>query len=147
MFASVDLTLDDFTLNDRGRVVSRPAGHAPSASSDGPQEFVVEYDRCVCQSCPLLARCPLGDRKTKQFRGRWRYRGSAVIQRARRRKEQSPEFRDTYRPRAGIEAALSRLKHDRCLCRLRVGGLKRVSFVVLLRALGLTIGRSAAFKS
>jgi hypothetical protein len=65
-------------------------------------------------------------------------------QRTRRLAEQLPPFKDRYRWRAGIEATMSRLKHQMHLARLRVRGMAAIQYTVFLRALGLNILRVAA---
>ncbi len=61
----------------------------------------------------------------------------------RRADEQTKEFKDRYRWRAGVEATNSHLKADVGMARLRVRGIASVRFAVILKALGLNILRCA----
>ena len=69
-----------------------------------------------------------------------------VRQRERRLKDASEEFRNRYRWRAGVEATMSRFKHQMGMARLRIRGMAKVTYVALLRALGLNIRRVAAYR-
>lgn len=66
--------------------------------------------------------------------------------RARRLHETGDEFRDCYHWRAGVEATMSRFKHQMGMAHLRIRGMKKVTFTAPLRALGLNIYRVAAWK-
>ena len=61
----------------------------------------------------------------------------------RRADEQTKEFKDRYRWRAGIEATNSHLKSDVGMARLRVRGMDSVRCAVMLKALGLNILKCA----
>lgn len=138
------LTLEDFVLDDEGRVLSCPAGHAPVETSIAEARLQVLFDSVVCEVCPHKARCPaaaVGRPST-----RYQYTHERVQHRVRRRHETSDEFRDRYRWRAGVEATMSRFKHQMGMAHLRIRGMKRVTFTALLRALGLNIHRVAAWK-
>lgn len=67
-----------------------------------------------------------------------------VRQRRRRLAQDCDAFRERYRWRAGVEATMSRLKHQVGLGRLRARGIQSVRYAVRLRALGLNILRCAA---
>lgn len=49
--------------------------------------------------------------------------------------------------RAGIEATMSRFKHQMGMARLRVRGMVEVTYAAMLRALGLNIHRVAAYRA
>jgi hypothetical protein len=78
---------------------------------------------------------------------RWQYTHDRVRQRARRLKDASDLFRERYRWRAGIEATMSRFKHQMKMANLRICGLAKVTYTALLRALGLNIHRVAAYRA
>ena len=78
---------------------------------------------------------------------RCQYTHNRVRQRQRRLQEATDEFRDRYRWRAGIEATMSRYKHQMGMAKLRVRGIANVTYVAVLRALGLNIHRVAAYRA
>ena len=62
----------------------------------------------------------------------------------RRRYEQSAEFKDRYRWRAGVEATMSEYDRRTGVKHLRVRGLEAVRYCATLKALGVNIFRAAA---
>ena len=65
----------------------------------------------------------------------------------RRLYEQSCEYQDRYRWRAGVEATMSEYDRRTGVKHLRVRGLKAVRFCATLKALGVNIFRAAAFRA
>jgi hypothetical protein len=64
----------------------------------------------------------------------------------RRQKEQTAEFKNTYRYHSGIEATMSFLDRKTGLKQLRVRGIQAIGFCVNLKAAGFNFLRVAAFK-
>ena len=137
------LTLEDFTLDEEGRVTCCPEGHAPLESSIANIRLQVLFDEAVCNVCPNKSRCMV----TASGRSfpRYQYTHDRVHQRKRRLNEKTETFRNRYRWRAGIEATMSRFKHQMGMAHLRVRGMAKISYVAFLRALGLNIHRVAAY--
>ncbi len=138
------LTLENFDLDDEGRVVSCPAGHRPLETRIAEERLQVLFDSVVCAACPHKDRCPAA--AVGRSSQRYQYTHDRVRQRARRLHDASDEFRDRYRWRAGVEATMSRFKHQMGMAHLRIRGMKKVTFTARLRALGLNIHRVAAWK-
>lgn len=101
---------------------------------------VSRFDVTACRNCPEQKRCPV---RLKTTSARLYYTDKLVRLALRRQYEQTDEFRDHYRWRAGIEATNSRLKSQTGAGRLRVRGLANVRFAIKLKALGLNILRAA----
>lgn len=131
------LTLENFELDEAGRIVRCPQGHAPVQTSASSKRLQAQFDESLCSACPLRNRCVAAGKQRLQ------YTHDRVGQRRRRLAEQEPYFRAHYRWRAGIEATMSRLKHQMGLAYLRVRGMAAVQYRGLLRALGLNIHRVA----
>ena len=74
-----------------------------------------------------------------------RYDDKAIRLAQRRALEDTPEFKDRYRFRAGVEGTMSQLDRITGLKNLRVRGLSAVSFAAYLKAAGVNIIRAAAF--
>ena len=64
----------------------------------------------------------------------------------RRATEQTSEFKDRYRWRAGVEATMSELDRRTGVKRLRVRGFKAVRFSATLKAIGINLFRAAAVR-
>jgi Sec-independent protein translocase protein TatA len=139
------LTLEDFELDDEGRVLRCPLGQAPVETSVANVRLQVLFDRLICGCCPRRRDCPAAAVGRRDRR--WQYTHDRVRQRARRLADASEAFRKRYRWRAGIEATMSRFKHQMGMARLRVRGMAKVTYVAMLRALGLNIHRMAAYRA
>ena len=144
------LTLEQFELDDQGLIIRCPAGHEPTSTGRGKEKLQARFDAATCRSCPLLSQCLVRtgletDDSQCNESVRFQYTHERVAMRQRRLKDQTPQFKKVYRWRAGIEATMSRLKHQMHLVALRVRGWKAVGCRVMLRALGLNIHRCAAF--
>jgi hypothetical protein len=136
------LTLEDFELDSEGRVLRCPAGKEPLETSVADVRIQVLFDPVVCEGCPHRNNCPAA--AVGRSERRWQYNHDRVKQRARRLKDARDEFRGHYRWRAGIEATMSRFKHQMGMAQLRVRGMAKVTYTAMLRALGLKIHRVAA---
>jgi hypothetical protein len=140
------LTLENFILDEVGRVVACPQGHAPVWTSVSEIRLAVRFDPAPCQVCPSMHQCPGYTSSQAKQGARWQYTPARVAQRHRRLAEQEPAFIAQYRWRAGIEATMSRLKHQMHLAHLQVRGMAAVCYTVFLRALGLNILRVTAYQ-
>jgi hypothetical protein len=139
------LNLEDFQLDASGVVVSCPAGLVPVSTSQSTKRIEVQFDQDDCSSCKDRQRCPGYTQSKSVNNRRWQYTPDRVAQRRRRLAEKSEYFIDRYRWRAGIEATMSRLKHQMGLSSLRVRGRHSLKYAVYLRALGMNIKRVAAY--
>ena len=139
------LTLEDFELDAQGLTTSCPAGHAPISATVGKHRLQARFDPAICRACPLRDQCPTCAAEIRGEGRRLRYTQQRVQQRQRRLNERSDEFKQRYRWRAGLEATISRLKHQLRLAHLRVRGMCSVTYTVVLRALGLNIRRCIPF--
>jgi hypothetical protein len=139
------MTLEDFELNDSSRIVRCPEGHAPLETSGGSQKLQVVFAENVCAVCSRCKDCPAA--AVGRTSSRYQYTPARVQQRERRLREDTDAFRARYRWRAGIEATMSRFKHQMAMARLRVRGMASVTYTALLRALGLNILRVAAYRT
>ena len=139
------LTLEDFELDADGRVLQCPQGHAPIETSIADVRLQVLFAESDCAACPHQNRCPLS--AVGRTMARYQYTHDRVRQRRRRLDNATDEFRDRYRWRAGIEATMSRFKYQMGMARLRIRGMAKVTYVAVLRALGLNIHRVAAYRA
>jgi Transposase DDE domain len=126
------LTLEDFELDEQGLVIRCPMGQSPVETSVAEVRLQALFDPVACASCPRRGDCPaaaIGRRER-----RWQYTHDRVRQRARRLQDASDEFCDRYRWRAGIEATMSRFKHQMGMAELRIRGMAKVTYAAMLRA-------------
>lgn len=137
------LSLDDFAIDDATETVQWcPSGHTPQSSvyDPGHGKTTTTMPAATCRQCPSFDRCPV-----RAVRGVYRLEHTAKQRRlaARRREEQTDDFRERYRRRGGIEGTNSGVKRRTGLGRLRVRGQPRVFTEILLRLAGWNILRAA----
>jgi hypothetical protein len=139
------LSVEHFELDANGFVVKCPAGRAPKTVNAMKDRIDARFEKSICAACELNHICPCGRQALKGRKPRLWYRYKRVERRDRLLYEQTTEFVDKYRWRAGIEATMSRLKHWLKLGNLRVRGRPAVSLALRFKALGLNVLRCAAF--
>ena len=142
--AAYPLSVDDFSINEKTETVVRcPAGYEPVSSIHDAKRGVTTtiMPRSACAGCEYGGQCPI-ERK----HGVFKLEHSAKRRRldARRSEQATPEFRATYRKRAGGESVNSALKRRMGLGRLRVRGRRAVNHAIYLRIAGWNILRAAA---
>jgi len=137
------ITLADFELSNEGTVTACCQGHKPVEIKQRKDKHVAVFDSNICSACSCQDACPVTVGKKAHY---LRYDNKAIRLANRRCYEKTPESKDKYRYRAGVEATMSQCKAKTGLRRLRVRGLKAVSFCVFLKAAGINILRATAFK-
>ena len=139
---STSKPLDAFGFNDKGYVVSCPAGHVPSQVKHKKKtdRYSAAFDHKHCQGCPHAVHCPVKPGKKKNY---LRYDGKQYRLWVRRKAEQSEAFIETYRWRAGVEATMSEYDRLTGVKKLRVRGMKAVGFCARMKAAGLNLLRAA----
>ena len=134
------INLSDFQISDSGQVLSCPQGHAPSKVKRKKRNSV-GFTSDLCENCPKLQNCSV--KKGKKFYY-LRFTKKELRLAKRRIEEQTLEFKDRYRWRAGVEATMSELDRRTGVKNLRVRGFKSVRFCVILKAIGVNLLRAAA---
>lgn len=139
---SVPLT--EFTMNSESEITSCPEGCAPLKTRSKDDNHTALFLKKTCRSCSRKNACPTMPGK----KGRYlRYDDKAIRLAQRRAQEDTPEFRDRYRFRAGVEGTMSQLDRLTGFKYLRVRGLSAVSLAAYLKAAGINIIRAAAFRN
>ena len=136
------LSLDDFTLDGSGKITACPAGKSP-VRVRYKKQFNVAFSLGDCRGCPQHEHCPVTPGKKAAY---LRYSKKHVRLSRRRIQEQTVEFRDKYRYRAGVEATMSEYDRRTGVKKLQVRGDKAVSFAAFLKATSLNVRRVAASK-
>lgn len=134
--------LKDFQFDESTQLVTRCLeGHKPIKVRRLKHRMTARFSKKHCSECQHRENCPVTPLKKGDYSLRYNEKHFRLA--LRRANEETPEFRNKYRWRAGIEATESHLKSDFGAGRLRVRGLPQVRFAVTLKALGLNIFRSA----
>ena len=137
------MQLSDFSLDDQGRIVSCPKGIAPDKVKQNKGAYSAGFPVATCRHCQLLSQCPVSKGKKAFY---YRYKSKDVRLAYRRQYENSAAFKEKYRFRAGIEAAISEFDRRTGVKHLRVRGMKAIRFAVVMKAIGLNILRAARFR-
>jgi hypothetical protein len=137
------ITLIDFTLSGT-RVAACPEGHAPIFTKHKKDRYIAAFGTEICAACSQKNDCPVRPGKRGSY---VRYDEKTIRIAQRRVHEKTPEFREKYRFRSGIEGTISCCDRKTGIKHLRVRGLKAVSFCATLKAIGVNIFRAAAFQN
>jgi len=137
------LSISDFQFSPKGEIIACPKGSAP-AKVKKRKKISIGFSETSCQNCSELSRCPVKKGKKYYY---LRFTEKEVRIAKRRLYEQSDEFKDRYRWRAGVEATMSEYDRRTGVKHLRVRGLKAVRFCAILKALGVNIFRAAAVRA
>jgi len=137
------LLLADFEFAESGKVLQCPQGRAPVKVKGKKNRFTASFDLEGCWHCPRRSGCPVVPGKRHFY---LRYDRKAVRLAQRRAREETPEFRDRYRFRAGIEGTISAYAARTGVKWLRVRGLEAVRFCATLKATGVNIFRATAVR-
>jgi hypothetical protein len=137
-------SLSAFSLSEKGKVTACPQGHAPVKVKHKKNRYSVAFDSSHCTHCPFREACPIKPGKKHHY---LRYEDKTMRIAKRRAKEQSPEFKDKYRWRAGIEATISEFDRITGVKRLRVRGFPAVRYCAKLKAIGVNLFRATAVRN
>jgi len=136
------INLSDFQISEKGKIISCPQGHAP-AKVKKKKRYSVGFDAQHCRNCPQLESCPVKEGKMFYY---LRFSQKEIRLAQRRAYEQSDDFKDRYRWRAGVEATMSEYDRKTGVKHLRVRGLKAVRYCATLKALAVNIFRATAVR-
>jgi len=137
------ISCSDFEVNEKGEVVSCPQGHEPVKRKVKKTRHTLTFDSRYCSNCPLQEACMVRQGKKYHY---LRYTDKEIRLAKRRAYEQTDEFKDRYRWRAGVEATMSEYDRKTGVKHLRVRGSKAVRFCATLKAVGLNIFRATAVR-
>ena len=139
------ITLADFQFSETDEIIACPTGQLPQRVKIGKKGgIIVHFEKNVCDHCPLQSGCPV---KREKKRCTISYDAKSLRLARRRKQEPTPEFKDRYRYRAGVEATMSDLDRITGIKKLRVRGKDQVTLAATLKAAGLNIHRANAFRN
>ncbi len=96
-----------------------------------------------CSGCPVREQCPAKPGKKRHY---LRFDLKSLRIAGRRAREFTPEFKDKYRWRSGIESTFSEMDKKTGVKRLRVRGMSAVGYCARLKAIGVNLFRAARVK-
>ena len=137
------MALSDFESTEKGIVTSCPQGYKAIKRKKKKTRHTVAFDSQHCITCPNEEICPVKRGKRHHY---LRYKDKEMRLSKRRAYEQTDEFKDRYRWRAGVEGTMSEYDRKTGVKHLRVRGLKAVRFCATLKAIGVNIFRATAVR-
>jgi len=135
--------LVEFEFAENGKVLQCPQGHTPAKVKCKGNRYTASFVLEECQDCPRRSACPVVPGKRHFY---LRYDRKAVRLARRRACEKTPEFRDRYRFRAGIEGTISAYAARTGVKQLRVRGLEAVRFCATLKTTGVNLFRATTVR-
>jgi hypothetical protein len=135
------INLKDFIFAENGHVQQCPQGHEPVFNKKKKTRFTQGFSLEACAQCPMKDQCPAVRGKKYYY---LRYEEKAMRVAKRKAKESTPEFKERYRWRAGVEATMSEYDRRTGVKRLRVRGFAAVRFCAILKAIGINLFRATA---
>jgi hypothetical protein len=138
------ILLADFSFSETDQITACPEQQAPTKATTGKNGGTkVYFDKGICDTCRHQSECPAKrDKKSSTIS----YDAKSLRLSRRRKAEKEDSFREKYRYRSGIEGTMSDLDRMTGIKRLRVRGMPQVRLAATLKATGLNILRSIAFK-
>jgi hypothetical protein len=115
----------------------------PQTEKGKKNTYNVAFASEHCSVCPLLDQCPVKPGKKRHY---LRFDLKTLRIAIRRAREHTPEFKDKYRWRSGIESTFSEMDKKTGVKRLRVRGLSSVGYCARLKAIGVNPFRAARVK-
>ncbi|MBU0908934.1 MAG: transposase [Proteobacteria bacterium] len=140
---SEEINLGDFEFSSSGHVNMCPQQIKPLVNTKKKTRYSQGFSPEVCSQCPAVANCPVKPGK-KYFYLRYTEKEMRIAKR--RAEEKTPEFKDRYRWRSGVEATMSEYSTRTGVKKLRVRGFKMVRFCAILKAIGVNIYRATAVR-
>lgn len=137
--------LADFLFSETDQIITCPEQQAPIKIKSGKQGGTTAYfDKAICDRCHRQSECQVKrDKKSCTIS----YDAKSLRLSRRRKREKEAAFAEKYRYRSGIEGTMSDLDRMTGLKHLRVRGMPQVRLAATLKATGLNILRSMAFKN
>jgi hypothetical protein len=137
------INLKDFEFSENGHVLNCPKGKEPVLKKKKKTRFTQGFSLETCAQCPLRDQCIVQCGKRYYY---LRYEEKAMRLAKRKARENTAEYKDEYRWRAGVEATMSEYDRRTGVKHLRVRGLQAVRFCAILKAIGINLFRATALR-
>ncbi|MGV9206386.1 MAG: transposase [Promethearchaeia archaeon] len=133
-----ELAESDF--NEENELENCSEGSEPVEQKSNDGRHTAKMDKNECEDCENKESCPVQEGEKFNY---FRYTDKELRISRRRLFEETEEFKEKYRFRAGIEATMSELDRLTGVKNLRVRGLNNVMFVAIMKIIGINIFRAA----
>lgn len=136
--------LPHFHIDWRTQRVTCPQGQPSRSWRERPEregQIQVTFAKAVCQACPVRSACTKGDHRELQLQPQAQLE---ALQRQ-RAVQQTPEFRQAYALRSGVEATISQAVRRLPLRQSRYCGMPKVQLQEVVTATALNCLRLYAY--
>ena len=137
------INLRDFEFSEDGHVLNCPKGNKPIFKKKNENSITQGFSLETCSQCTLKDQCIVRRGKRYYY---FRYKEKAMRLARRKARENTAEFKDQYRWRAGVEATMSEYDRRTGVKHLRVRGFEAVRFCAILKAIGINLFRATALR-
>jgi transposase len=140
--------LQAFVLDWEAHQARCPQGHTsvkwtPGHDVSGDPVFRIRFDKATCRACPTRHICTTAKDAPRQLTVRPQAHHAAM--QAARQRQQTPEFKEKYALRSGVESSLSQGIRRFAVRQSRYRGLARTHLQHLLTATAMNIVRVIAW--
>jgi transposase len=140
--------LQAFVLDWEAQQAHCPQGHTsvkwtPGHDVSGDPVFRIRFDQATCRACPTRQVCTTAKDAPRQLTVRPQAHHEAM--QAARQRQETPEFKEKYALRSGVESSLSQGIRRFHLRQSRYIGLARTHLQHLLTAVAMNIVRTSAW--
>lgn len=137
--------LTQFAIDWQSNQVTCPMGHASqywteTLSQSGKRKIVVQFDRNDCQRCSCRSRCTRSKAAVRQLT--LSPKAAHIATQAARERQQTDEFKQLYKTRAGIEGTISQGTNARGLRQCRYRGLAKTHLQHVFTATAINLTRA-----
>ena len=135
---------DDFEISHDGDIISCPEGQPPEVIKKNRGSRTIFFNSDTCGKCDRNKMCPAKKGQDYHFVN---FPNKNIRLARRRQYEQTDEFKDIYRMRAGVEATMSEIDRKTGVGRMRIRGLRSMRLYAMFKAAGINILRAARAKA
>jgi transposase len=128
-----------FRIDWQHQQATCPQGHTSARWSQAGERMEIVFAREICACCPTRLDCTQSQTTGRVLHLRPQAAHEALH--ARRQEQQTPEFRQQYARRAGIEGTLSQAVRRMGLRRARYDGLRKIQLQHILTAVAINLVR------
>lgn len=128
---NAETALEQCTFDADGRLTACPAGKTPCSCTYNRDKgkWRALFEVKTCTQCRMFGKCAINKGGNMYA---FDYDDNRLQLYQRRMEEKTPEFKENYKKRSGIEATFGRLKQNTPLKRLRIRGRQAVEYALHL---------------
>jgi len=136
------IELGEHEFDQDNEMLECSGGQEPVKQNVNGNRHSVAMDIQICQNCDQRDECSVAEGNKFYY---FRYTDKQLRTSKRRIYEDTKEFKDKYRYRAGVEATMSEYDRKTGVKKLRVRGLVNVCYAAIMKLTGINIFRATRY--